>query len=106
MGMIIIPENNLTIDCYVSADFAVLYNVEHKQDPTSVKSRPDHLIMFMGCPLIWSSKLHTQIYWIITEAEFIMLPTSMRDLIEIREILKEIINIFLVKNNKKLESYL
>ena len=89
-GMMLNPSSNLNVDCYVNADFAGTWKVEDDQDPVSVKSRSGHLITFMGCPLIWSSKLQTQIALSTMEAEYIALSNAMRDLIAIREILKEI----------------
>ena len=44
----------------------------------------------MGCPLLWVSKLQTQIALSTMESEYIALSQSMRDLIAIREVLKEI----------------
>lgn len=44
----------------------------------------------MNCPLLWVSKLQTQIALSTMEAEYIALSSAMRELIAIREILKEI----------------
>ena len=44
----------------------------------------------MGCPLTWVSKLQTQIALRTMEAEYIALSQSMRELIALREILREI----------------
>ena len=60
-GMRINPKGPPRVDCYVDADFAGLWKSEDSQDPTSVKSRSGYLIMFMGCPLVWLSKLQSQI---------------------------------------------
>ena len=89
-GMMLSPSSSLQVDCYVDADFAGLWGVEHDQDPVSVKSRTGYLIMFMGCPLLWVSKLQTQIALSTMESEYIALSQSMRDLIGVREILKEV----------------
>jgi len=96
--MMLNPSSNLNVDCYVDADFAGTWKVEDDQDPVSVKSRSGHLITFMGCPLLWSSKLQTQIALSTMEAEYIALSNAMRDLIAIREILKEIATIVLVNS--------
>ena len=94
-GITISPTNELTVDCYVDADFAGLWKIEDEQEPISVKSRSGHLIMFMGCPLSWQSKLQTQIALSTMEAEYIALSLAMRELIALREILKEIqLNVF------------
>ena len=89
-GLILNPSETLQVDCYVDADFAGLWNVEQDQDPLCVKSRTGYIIMFMGCPLTWISKLQTQIALSTTEAEYIALSQAMRDLIAIREVIQEI----------------
>ena len=99
-GMILHPSSSLNVDCFVDADFAGLWKSENKEDPISVKSRSGHLIMFMGCPLLWKSKLQTQIALSTMEAEYIALSNAMRDLIGVREILKEIsANVFLTNTD-------
>ena len=90
-GLFMKPMQSLNVNCYVDADFAGLWKSENPQDPISVKSRSGHLITFMGCPLLWQSKLQTQIALSTMEAEYIALSNSMRDLIAIRAILEEIV---------------
>ena len=92
-GMTLTPTKEMDVNCYVDADFAGTWSVEDDQEPVSVKSRSGHLLTFMGCPLLWCSKMQTQIALSTMEAEYITLSNSMRDLIAIREILKEILNI-------------
>jgi len=84
------PSDEFNVDCYVDADFAGLYNIENDQDPICVKSRTGYLITFMGCPLLWRSKIQSLIALSTMEAEYIALSMSMRELIPIREIIKEI----------------
>jgi hypothetical protein len=83
------PEEDLKLDCYVDADFAGLYGVEDDQDPVCVKSRTGYCLTLGGCPLIWVSKLQTEIALSTTEAEYIALSQSMRDLIPMRRLLSE-----------------
>ena len=89
-GLILKPTTNYKVDCYVDADFAGLWSVEDDQDPVSVKSQSGFIILFMNCPIVWSSKLQTQIALSTMESEYISLSSSMRELIAIRETLKEI----------------
>jgi hypothetical protein len=64
--------------------------VADKQDPVSVKSRTGYVILFKGTPLLWGSKMQTQIALSKMEAEYIALSQAMRDLIPIQEVLREI----------------
>jgi hypothetical protein len=92
-GLILKPGPDHRVDCYVDADFGGLFSVEDKQDPVSVKSRTGYVITYRGAPLMWASKMQTQVALSTMEAEYIALSQSMRDLIPIREVLKEIMTI-------------
>src|SRR5512133_2242004 len=60
------------------------------QDPVRVKSRSGHVILLANCPLLWCSKLQTEIACSTMEAEFIALSAAMRDLIPARQLLQAI----------------
>jgi len=89
-GLSFRPSNELTLDCYADADFAGLYNVENQTDPVCVKSRTGFVLLLGGCPLLWSSKLQTEIALSTTEAEYIALSQAMRALLPLRGLLQEV----------------
>lgn len=97
-GLILKPGKELRVDCYVDADFGGLFSVEDTQDPVSVKSRTGYVISYRGAPFMWASKTQTQVALSTMEAEYIALSQSMRDLIPIREILKEVMLIVFDKS--------
>ena len=101
--MFLSPQNSLRVDCYVDADFAGLFAASDRQDPVGVKSQTGYVIMYKGAPLLWGSRLQTQIALSTMEAEYMALSQAMRDLIPIREVLKEIMTI--VFNLSKTISY-
>ena len=88
-GLILEPTGDIAIDCYVDADFAGLWRQESDQDPLCVKSRTGYLITIGGCPLTWTSKLQTEIALSTMEAEYIALSQSMRELLPLRALVKE-----------------
>ena len=102
-GMILQPNSSLQADCYVDADFAGLWGVEHDQDPICVKSRTGYLITYKNCPLHWASKLQSQVALSTMEAEYIALSQSMRDLIPLREIIKEL-QTYVFKSSSNLQT--
>jgi hypothetical protein len=53
-------------------------------------SRTGFVILYHGCPIHWGSKLQTEIALSMTEAEYIALSTSSRELIPIRRLLREL----------------
>ena len=60
-GTVFKPDVSEGLNCYVDADFAGLYGYEDEQDPVSVKSRTGFTLTLFGCPIVWSSKLQTEI---------------------------------------------
>ena len=66
------------------------YGTWEMDNYVSVKSRSGHLITCMGCPLQLSSKLQTQTSLSTMESEYIALSQVMREMIRLREILKEL----------------
>ena len=87
-GMIFQPKHDLTVDCFVDADYAGLWGVEDIQDPQCVKSRTGYVLMLAGCPLSWVSKLQTEVALSTMHAEYVALSTSCRDVIPMRQLVK------------------
>jgi len=102
-GMIIRPNHIHGLDCYVDSDFAGNYSTYPDQDPNSVKSRTGYVILYQDCPILWVSKMQTQCALSTMESEYIALSQSMRDLIPLREILKEIMEQVFKTNKSKLK---
>ena len=80
-GLVFTTSPDLALDCYADADFAGLWGQEDDQDPVCVKSRTGYVLLFGGCPLLWVSKLQTEIALSTMEAEYVALSQSMRDLL-------------------------
>ena len=89
-GTSITPDLKQGLDCYVDADFAGLWGYEDEQDPASVKSRTGFTLTLFGCPIIWQSKLQTEITLSSTAAEYVAFSMAMRELLPMRALLKEI----------------
>jgi hypothetical protein len=90
-GTIITPSGDLSLDCFVDADFAGLYGRELDSNPTSVKSRTGFLITLGDAPIIWKSQLQTEISLSTLEAEYSALSMSMRTVLPLRALLIEVI---------------
>ena len=75
---------------YADSDFAGNWLKEYAEfDPTTAKSRSGWIIFYAGCPIIWASKLQSQVALSTTEAEYIALSTALRDVIPLMELTKE-----------------
>lgn len=91
-GLILRPQssNPLDIKCYVDADFAGLYKQEDPNDPHSVKSRSGWVILIGGCPIVWKSKLISEICLSTMESEYISLSKACRDLLPIQRVVAQL----------------
>lgn len=89
-GMTFKPDPSMQLNCYVDADFAGLWSVEDDQDPVCVKSRTGYVLTLGNCPLLWVSKLQTEIALSTTEAEYIAMSQAMRDLLPMRSLLQHL----------------
>ena len=50
--------------------------------------------MYDGCPLIWASRMQTEISLSTAESEYIALSTAMRDVLSIMQLMDEVNKIF------------
>ena len=89
-GMALRPTKELKVDCYPDADFAGLWPYEDDQNPTCVKSRTGFVITLSDCPVLWQSKLQTEIAMSTMEAEYVALSASCRELFPIVDLAKEL----------------
>ena len=89
-GLILRPTDSYDIECHVDADFAGLYSVEDVMDPTCVKSRTGYVISVCGCPVVWVSRLQTDIATATMEAEYNALSMAMRDLLPLQRVYKTV----------------
>jgi hypothetical protein len=78
-GLIMQPCHEPRIDCYPDADFAGLYGYEDSQDPHCARSRTGYIILAFNCPVLWRSKLQTEIAFSTMEAEYVSLSTACKD---------------------------
>ena len=82
--MVFKPSDNLSLDCYADADFAGLFKYENLQDPRSARSRTGFLITLGGSPVVWASRMQTEVATSTCEAEYIALSTAMRQLLPLK----------------------
>lgn len=76
-GYIFCPGPTKAIDCYVDADFAGTWTPDTSTHPTSVRSCTGYVITFANYPILWSSKLQSEVTLSTTEVEYISLSQSL-----------------------------
>ena len=89
-GIILDPDRAKSLEVYADADFSGNWNknaAEH--DASTAESRTGYIILYEGCPIIWCSKLQTQVSLSTTEAEYVSLSQSLREVIPVINLIKE-----------------
>jgi hypothetical protein len=89
-GLIIRPDSSKSFEVHVDCDFAGNWIREDAMnDPSTAKSRTGYIISYGGCPVIWASKLQTEVVLSSTESEFVGLSESLRMTIVLMNLLNE-----------------
>jgi hypothetical protein len=73
----------------VDADYCGNWSPLDTDDPNTTKSRSGYVITYLGCPLVWASRLQTVFSLSTSEAEYIALSTALRDVIPMMDLLNE-----------------
>ena len=86
------PTNNWKIDCYVDADFCGLWGSEDPNDPLVAKSSTGYILMLAGCPLMWVSKLQSEVSVSVSTmmAEYVALSQAISNLLPLKRLVKEV----------------
>ena len=78
------------MECYVDADFAGAWDKENPDDPNNILSRTGFVVFYAECPLIWASRMQTEIALSTAEAEYIALSASMKEVLSLMQLMNEI----------------
>eukprot|EP00957_Ditylum_brightwellii_P070064 5321255-Ditylum_brightwellii.AAC.1 len=62
------PDLTKGLEVYVDASFVGDWNQAWSEEPSSVLLRTDFVIKYADCPIVWASKLQTEITLSTTEA--------------------------------------
>jgi len=90
VGIRFSPNSSKGFECFCNAAFAGNWNkagAEH--DLSTAKSQSGWIIFFAGCPIIWESKLQSQVALSTTEAEYKALSMFLQDVLPIMCLLDE-----------------
>jgi hypothetical protein len=68
----------------MDADFVGRWHKEYTKLRDSILSRTGFLITFCNCPIVWCSKLQSEIALSTTESEYIALSTATCDSLPLR----------------------
>ena len=90
-GFIIKPQEGKGMEVYVDADFSGNWDKDIAHfDKDTARSRHGYIIMFAGCPIVWTSQLQTEIALSSTESEFTGLSYALRSAIPMMCLMNEL----------------
>ena len=92
------------IEVFVDADFAGSWFSFNSHEFASALSRTGYIIKVANCPICWVSKMQTEVALSTTEAEYIALSQSTKDLLPIKSII-EYLNQFISISNNQIKTY-
>jgi hypothetical protein len=90
-GLVMRPDSTKSFEVHVDCGFAGNWVKEDAMnDPSTAKSRTGYIISYGGCPVIWASKLQTEVVLSSTESEYVGLSESSRIAIVMMNLLNEL----------------
>jgi hypothetical protein len=90
-GLTLRADPSKSFEVHVDCDFAGnWFKDDAVDDPSTAKSRTGCIISYGGCPVLWASKLQTEVVLSTTESEFVGLSESLRIAIVMMNLLFEI----------------
>jgi hypothetical protein len=89
-GIIMTPGAVESFDCWVDSSHAGEWKREGAEDDsTTARSRMGYVFMYANCPILWASKMQTEIALSTTEAEYIALSMAVREIIPLTQLFQE-----------------
>jgi hypothetical protein len=88
---IIMRPNGDGLVCYSDADFAGNWHPQTaSEDSNTARSRSGSLVKYANCPLMWGSRMQTEIALSSTESDYISLSQSLRDVLPLIRLINEL----------------
>ena len=92
--MIYSPDPSKGLEVYVDANFVGGWDPENSLDADTLYSPTGFVICYASCPILWTSKLQTEIALSTAEAEYIAMSQALRETIPLMNLMKEVDVIF------------
>ena len=89
-GMVYHPDTDIGFEVYVDASFSGDWNPEDAEwDRSTARSRTGFVIRYASCPIIWTSKLQTEVALSTAESEYIAISSATREVLPLMELVQE-----------------
>ena len=90
LGLKFKPDPKKGFECYCDTNFSGNWNKAFAAvDPSTAKSQSEWIIFYAGCPISRASKHQLQVALSTTEAKYIAMSQSLRDIIQVMNLLQE-----------------
>lgn len=90
---IVCKPNGDSFNCFADADFAGQWERTIAElDASTARSRSGYIIFHNGCPVIWASRLQTEIALSSTESEYVALSQALREVLPMMRLAQELAN--------------
>jgi hypothetical protein len=90
-GIIYNPKLKEGFKVYIDTSFAGDWDPSTAEwDSDTTRSTTGYIIMYANCPVLWASKLQSDIALSSTESEYLAISTAIREVIQLIELLKEL----------------
>ncbi|KAI2513007.1 hypothetical protein MHU86_1298 [Fragilaria crotonensis] len=81
---------NQSFDVYVDASFTGDWDPTVADwDSDTARSRTGYVILYANCPVIWASKLQSEIALSTTESEYLAISAATREVLPLMELVQE-----------------
>ena len=98
--MLFNTSNKPVVDCYADTDIVGLWGHENHQYPICARSRAGFMVKISKCPILWVSKIQTDISLSNLYSEYVALYNYVRDLIILNSLINEVIEKLCMDSNK------
>ena len=88
--LVLRPYKQRGLYCYVDADWVQSWQDRPRKDSLSSYWRTGYIIMFVGCPIVWLSKMKHLIELSTSEAEYISISAALHEVIAVNNLLYEL----------------
>ena len=82
-------------------DFTGLWGHENTQDRIYARSTTGLVVTFFNCPLLWVSRLQTEVSLSTIRFEYVVFFHSVRALLTLKSLIKEVIDNLVIKSEKR-----
>jgi hypothetical protein len=88
-GTILKPQKGKGLELYVDADFSGNWDPKESWDRDTARSRHGYILKYENCPILWKLQLQTEIALSSTESKYTGMSYSLREVITLMELLRE-----------------